>query len=83
MNKLYGVINGAYLCNMARTEELNERLYSRNIPSAPLQQQFSIRPVPTKYTKMMILDQRQKSEVPIQQEPTYNIQTTFNPGNSR
>ena len=49
MNKLYGVVNGLYQCNLDRASELSERMYERNIPSSTLQPQFSIRPVSTKY----------------------------------
>lgn len=81
-NKLYGVVNGVYHCNLARTEELNNRLYKRNIPSASLQPAFSLRPVSTKYDMMGIFDKRPKSNVPINRQPAYNIGYTFNPGNA-
>jgi len=41
-----------------RTEELNERVSNRNIPSEPLQPQFDIRPLSTKYSMMPIFDRR-------------------------
>jgi len=64
-----------------RTEELNHRLSERNLPSSPLQPQFDIRPLSTKYAMMPILDRRPVPTVSIQQVPTYNIGSTFNPGN--
>ena len=42
---MYGVIDGLYYCNLNRASELNERISSRNVPSNPLQAQFSGRPV--------------------------------------
>jgi hypothetical protein len=66
-----------------RTEELNERVSNRNIPSGPLQPQFDIRPLSTKYSMMPIFDRRPIPTVSIQVLPTYNISNTFNPGNAQ
>ena len=75
-----GVINEVFVCQQERTEALNRRLYSRNVPSAPLQPQFSMRPVPTKYTLMPLVDERKTSTVPINRYPTYHPTQVFNPG---
>ena len=61
---MYGVIKGLYL-SADRSQELNQRIYSRNIPSAEPPVHFSPRPVPTKYTTMPILDHRIKPKVMI------------------
>jgi hypothetical protein len=66
-----------------RTEELNDRMGYRNVPSAPLQPQFDIRPLSSKYAKMPIVDRRANCATPIQALPTYNIAATFNPGNAQ
>ena len=66
-----------------RTEELNTRMAQRNIPSDPLQAQFGIRPVSTKYATLSMADQRSFPMVPIQRQPTYDITKTFNPGNGK
>jgi hypothetical protein len=79
---LHGVVKGVYYCNKDRTEELNERLYKRNIPSATLQPSYSLRPASTKYDHMSIFDRRPSSSVPIQRQPTYSVNNTFNPGNA-
>ena len=50
---------------MARVEELNARLYSRNVPSGAPPMVFSPRPVQTKYTKQPILDVYVTPSVPI------------------
>ena len=81
-SKMYGVIDGIYYCNQARTEELSRRMALRNIPSAPLQPQYTVRPVSTKYDMMSIIDRRPKSTVPLQSYPVYNIESTFNPGSA-
>ena len=80
---MFGVVNGVYYCGMERTEELSQRMAERNVPSAPLAPQFSMRPVSTKYSIMPIVDQRAKSNVPIITRPTYNVQHTFNPGTAQ
>jgi hypothetical protein len=70
------------MVNINRLEDINERISERNLPSNFLQQQFSIRPVPTKYSMMPILDTRAPSSVPIIYKQPYNINSTFNPGSS-
>jgi len=81
-NVVHGLIDGAYFCGIGRTQELNNRIAERNIPSGPLQPQFSTRPVSTKYALLPILDRRPKSNVPIKSYPTYNSEITFNPGSA-
>ena len=51
-----GIINGLYVRNDNRSKELDDRLYKRNITSAPIKMGYSIRSVPTKYVHMPILD---------------------------
>ena len=71
----------SYICADTRNIEINSRIYSRNIPSQILQAQFSHRPVATKYDRMSIIDRRAIPTAPIIQQPTYNVEQTFNPGN--
>ena len=40
-SKLYGLPDGVYYCQQERTQQLNERIANRNIPSAFLEPQFS------------------------------------------
>lgn len=77
-----GVIEGLYICQQERTQQLNDRIFSRNIPSAQLQMQFSSRPVSTKYATMPILNPRASSHIPINVQPTYETTEVFNPGSS-
>ena len=60
----------------------NLRLNERNIPSSPLQPYLDFRPVMTKYSIFPVVDPRAPIGVPLTQQPTYNIESTFNPGNS-
>jgi len=83
MNRLFGVVNGMYQCNLERANQLNERIYERNVPSSTLQPQFGIRPVATKYEMLPIFDRRMPASVPIKQEVPYNIEATFNPGTAQ
>ncbi len=83
MSKMQGVVNGVYYCQEARTEQLSQRMFMRNIPSCPLQPQFSMRPVSTKYDCMSVVDRRPKPQVNIVKRPTYNLKNNFNPGNAQ
>ena len=66
-----------------RTNTINDRTFGRNIPSQTLQPYLDARPVSTKYSYMPIVDPRRPSNVSLNQMSTYDITTTFNPGNSR
>ena len=82
MNRMNGVINGCYSCNHERVDEINDRMYERNVPSTNLQPQYSIRPVATKYGYMEVLNQYKKPTVDLNSYPTYSVNNTFNPGNN-
>ncbi len=77
-----GVVNGVFYCNQKRTQELSDRMYSRNLSSAPVKMQYSIRSVPTRYVQMPILDCHKPATVPCQQKPIYNTDTMFMPSNT-
>lgn len=66
-----------------RTEELNNRLFTRNVPSTTLQSTFDCRPINTKYSCQSFLDKRPQSSVPIVSYPTFDIVNTFNPGTAQ
>ena len=81
-DRIHGVVNKLFLCQNERTDELKERISSRNIPSAPLQPFYYQTPVSTKYGYMPILDQSKGTSVPLNNYPIYSPHTTFNPGNN-
>ena len=83
MSPMFGVINGLYTCNHERVDEINNRISDRNLPSNSLQPQYSIRPVPTKYGYMPILDQYKKTSVPLNTYTPYSLNNTFNPGTAQ
>lgn len=64
-------------------KETNERMYNRNIPSQMLQPYIDVRPVMTKYSYFPIVDPRKQLNVKLQQQPTYNVNKVFNPGNTQ
>ena len=63
-------------------EVTSERIYERNIPSAPLQPYLNSRPVSTKYSFFPIIEPKKPIQTPLQVQPIYNIKHTFNPGNA-
>ena len=75
-------MNGFYQCNQERVDELNNRIYSRNLPSQPLQPNFGIQPVSTKYARLPILDRRAPSKTDITPIATFDVVNNFNPGNA-
>uniref|UniRef100_A0A6C0IT79 Uncharacterized protein n=1 Tax=viral metagenome TaxID=1070528 RepID=A0A6C0IT79_9ZZZZ len=62
-------------------ETMNNRAYSRNIPSQPLQPYLEARPVLTKYSIMPVVDPRATIHTPLQQQATYDPDRIFNHGN--
>jgi hypothetical protein len=62
--------------------QTNQRIYDRNIPSQMLQPYIDVRPVMTKYSYFPVVDPRKKNSVKLQQQPTFNPHSTFNPGNA-
>jgi hypothetical protein len=79
---MYGVAKGVRICNIERLEQLNNRIYDRNIPSHELQSNFDPRPVKTRQVLFPTLDCYQPSNTPINNQPTYNQHGQFNPGSS-
>lgn len=62
-------------------KETNERIFSRNLPSLPLQPYLDIRPLNSKYTKLPIVEPRQLNfPVALNKYKPYNIHEIFNPG---
>lgn len=61
----------------------NSNIYNRNIPSENLQPNLSVRPVLSKYQTMPILSDYKKAETQINNFSKFNINETFNPGNTK
>jgi hypothetical protein len=71
------------ICNSKMQEQTNKRIYDRNIPSQMLQPYLDVRPVMTKYSYLPIVDPRKQTNVKLNQMPSYNVHSTFNPGNTQ
>jgi len=63
--------------------ETNTRLTDRLIPSQNLQPYVDVRPVSTKYSFLPVVDPRKKSHVPLVNNPKFNVNNVFNPGNTQ
>ena len=62
--------------NLDYDNELNTRLQSRNVPSAPLQPLFDLRPTMTRYTWFQTVDPKMPGQV----NYPYDPKEVFNPG---
>ena len=80
---ILGVTKGVYYGQNERVDELNSRIASRHFPDSPLEPNFSLRPVPTKYSHFPIIDRRKQMNEPIVPYLDYNSEINFNPGSSR
>lgn len=76
------VFENLTICNIDYDNELNIRLSARNEPSQPLQPQFSLRPISTKYALLPIVDRVMPCKVPLEKYPIYQPGQVFNPGNN-
>ena len=82
-------VKGVFYCNQDRLEELNKRIFERNIPSRQFQCQFSNRPVSTKFEHFQTISKNHSinntitnTDEKILHQPIYNIKNDFNPGTS-
>lgn len=79
---MYGVTKGVYLYNHERLQELNDRIYQRNLPSQALQTHFSPRSTDTRHMMFPVVNSHTPSNYPINQLPNHNINNQFNPGSN-
>jgi hypothetical protein len=79
-NKIKGLVEGVQYGQFERVDELNSRLTSRQFSDSPLEPNFDIRPVSTKYSHFPILDRRSPSTGSSQSYTNYRLSTNFNPG---
>ena len=76
-------INKPQECVSQIHHQTNTRIYDRNLPSQMLQPYLDVRPVMTKYSYFPIVDPRKELNVKLTQQPTYNVNKVFNPGNAQ
>jgi hypothetical protein len=82
-DKIHGVPEGILYGQFERTDELNNRIGSRQFPDMRLRPNFDIRPVPTKYSMFPIIDRRTPTTVPINHYMDFSPAINFNPGTDR
>ena len=58
--------NKTYITQIDRVQDLNDRIYERNIPSTNLPANINTRPVSTKYSLMPIFDIRKETKTPLE-----------------
>ena len=75
------MIKPVLLCNNKRLEELNNKIYKRNITYAPIPVHESFRSVPTRQVHMPILDYK-KSNTERLMKKEFNVNTMYTPADS-
>lgn len=80
-NLLEGVHRGAWFGQNERTDELNSRIYSRNIADVPLSPNFDPRPVATKQSMFPLVSYRKPTTEPIYPEIRSIPEMHFAPSN--
>jgi len=81
--RMDGVVEGVYYMQQERVDELNHRIFARNLASAPLQPNYNPRPVPTKYSRFPIIDRRAPIKESLNTYPEYNVSSNFYAGDGR
>lgn len=77
---MYGVVNNFQSFNVNRDNELNPKIYARNIPDTALQPNLNNYPMQTKRSKMQIVDNRIISSKQKKPYHIFDIEKNFNPG---
>tara|TARA_Y100000816_G_C25976375_1_gene509684 strand:+ start:229 stop:753 length:525 start_codon:yes stop_codon:yes gene_type:complete len=76
-------LNTLLIGQQDRTEELNNRLFNRNVPSSLLKPQFEPRPASTKRTKLPIIDESSNQNTDKRKYLDYSLESVFYGGNSK
>jgi hypothetical protein len=82
-SSIIGVTTGILYGQNARVDELNDRILSRVACDAPLQPNFDVRPVPTKYARFPVIDRVTQPKVGIVDRGDFRVGDTFAPTHSR
>ena len=80
-DKIHGVPEGVSYGQFDRVDELNNRISMRNVPDSPLEPNFDIRPVSTKYSHFPIMDRQPVLKEQPRVYPNHRLRNNFNPGN--
>ena len=82
-NEIRGIPFGVFVGQHDRTDELNDRIFKRNIPTLELEPNFDPRPVSTKYSTLPLIDHRKEANIPIINQGCYNSEEVFYPGTTK
>ena len=80
---LYGNVNEIYINKGGRVEELNDRIFTRNIANRPVTSSIDVRATPTRYVKMPIVNMRSVPKVQCPHVLPFNVHKQFFPGNTK
>jgi hypothetical protein len=80
---IHGVVQGVQYGQNERVDELNNRISSRYFPDVPLEPNYNMRPVPTKYSLFPIVNNRTEVREPRLNYVDYNPYLNFNPSNAK
>jgi hypothetical protein len=75
-----GVVEGVYYGQNPRVDELNDRMYVRNLPDLALAPNYDPRPTPTKRSQFPMVNIRATPTVPLKDYTTFSTNTNFYPG---
>ena len=82
-DKIHGVPNGVLYGQHERVDGLNNRMASRQFSDNPLEPNFNIRPVSTKYAHFPTLDRQPIVKEKSQKYENYSLSKNFNPGSDK
>ena len=73
-------IQEVYVCQQARTQDLNDRTYNRNLASKQMMPKYFSRAISNRRTVMPTIDSRKKTTVKKGSFKDYNMKYDFHPG---
>lgn len=68
------------ICDLNYETESNKKRLMRNFPSSNLAPNYNVYPIPTRYSNMNVVDNRNKSNVSLLKTEPFNPKTVFYPG---
>jgi hypothetical protein len=78
-----GVVHGVQYGQNERVDELNNRISSRYFPDVPLEPNYNMRPIPTKYSLFPIVNRRSEVREPRLNYVDHNPYFNFNPSSAK
>lgn len=78
-----GVVEGVQYGQNERVDELNNRISSRHFPDMPLEPNYNMRPIPTKYSLFPIVNRRKEVRETLLNYSDHNPYLNFNPSSAK